>query len=440
MATVTGFNSGLGTEWLDWKVPTRKLKILDISSDELTVAIAAPSNAGGGYGIRYYGGETTFTGSFDADSPKSLGNSIVTGIDSIWRWTPADIPLLRIDGFSLTFAEIQKGGYAAILAGDDTITGSPLNDYLFGHAGDDVLEGREGDDYIDGGTGADMMRGGPGNDFYIVEDPDDQVIERAGEGSDSIRSHLAEFTLPANVEALILTDGARVGIGNALDNLISGNALDNRLEGLGGDDQLDGWVGADVMLGGPGNDSYFVDDRGDQVIELAGEGIDTVESSIDFTLPEHVENLVLLLGATTGTGNDQANRITGNDGNNRLAGGAGDDVLIGLGGRDSLEGGPGADRFVWRDATDGADRILDFSRAERDSLDFRGILAGYEPGTSLVGDFVRLTGGKKGAVVAVDIDGSEGAAKFQAFAVLRGFDAGSTSVEALVADGSILIA
>jgi Ca2+-binding RTX toxin-like protein len=442
VATVTGFGSGLSTEWLDWKVPTRKLRIRELSPDALTVAIAAPFT-GGGYSVPYYGGETTFSGSFEGTSAKSLSLGTVASIKSVWLWSPGEVgplPLLTIDGVNLTFGQIQKGGFPLILAGDDRITGSTVSDYLFGHAGDDVIDGREGDDYLDGGTGADVMRGGPGNDAYVVDDPGDRVIESAGNGLDTVWSSVVEYTLPANVEDLVLTDGALVGIGNGLANSISGNGLANRLEGLGGDDQLDGGAGADVMLGGPGNDTYFVDNRGDQVIERAGEGLDTVKSSIDFTLPEHVENLELLGSARSGTGNDQANRITGNAGKNSLFGGAGNDVLIGGGGRDTLEGGPGADRFVWQDAGDGADRILDFSRAEGDKLDFRDILSGYEPGSSSVGDFLRLTAGKKGATVAVDIDGSEGAARFQAFAVLAGFDAGATSIEALVAEGSILLA
>jgi Ca2+-binding RTX toxin-like protein len=429
VATITGFDAPIDTGGA--RLPTAK-QILEATSEAVTLGEKGP------YGVWVV--NWAFRGSFDGTNMKAWKQGVVTSIESSSYWTSTK--LMSISGISLTLGAIQKAGYPLLLAGDDTITGSSWGDYLFGHAGNDIIDGRGGDDYIDGGTGADLMRGGPGNDSYVVDDSGDQVIERAGEGRDWVLSSIPEYTLPAHVEDLRLADvsSARVGIGNALGNHITGNMLDNRLEGLAGDDYLDGSGGADVMLGGPGNDGYFVDNRGDLVIELAGEGIDTVESIIDFTLPEHVENLVLLLGATTGIGNDQANRITGNDGKNSLAGGAGNDVLIGGGGRDSLEGGPGADRFVWQEATDGADRILDFSRAEGDSLDFRGILSGYEPGTSPVGDFVRLTGGKKGAVVAVDIDGSEGAAKFQAFALLAGFDAGSTSAEALVADGGILIA
>ena len=60
---------------------------------------------------------------------------------------------------------------------------------------------------------------------------------------------------------------------------------------LAGNDMLDGGTGNDTMIGGAGNDTYVVDAAGDVVTELAGQGTDTVQSSVSYTLGANVENL-----------------------------------------------------------------------------------------------------------------------------------------------------
>lgn len=75
---------------------------------------------------------------------------------------------------------------------------------------------------------------------------------------------------------------------------VTGNTQDNRLTGNDRNNVLDGLGGADTMLGGKGDDSYYVDNAGDRVVEHAGEGIDTVYATASTTLSANVENLVLL--------------------------------------------------------------------------------------------------------------------------------------------------
>jgi Ca2+-binding RTX toxin-like protein len=425
MATVTGFDLPIDISTVESLAPG-KGELVDFGNDFIT----------GGFGDRL----VTFFGSFDFSSMKALKRSPVTGFE-VQLDDLAGTPVIDVNGLSQTFATIDKGDFDLFLASDDTITGSTAGDRLFGFAGNDEIWGRGGDDYIDGGSGADVMRGGPGDDTYAVDDPGDQVIELTGEGLDDVLSSLASYALPDHVENLTLAAaaGAATGIGNALDNVLVGNQSANTLEGGTGDDLLDGGKGADVMRGGPGDDIYVVDNKRDVVIELPGEGTDTVRSTAAFTLPDHVENLELLGKAKGGTGNDLANIITGNAGKNTLVGGAGDDTLIGLGGKDTLEGGLGADRFVWLAASDGTDTIRDFTPGDGDVIDLSALVSGFTAGISDVTDFLRLTPGKKGAMLALDPDG-DGPSSFQAMAVLTGFDATTTTVEALVEDGSILIA
>ena len=65
-------------------------------------------------------------------------------------------------------------------------------------------------------------------------------------------------------------------------------------------------------------------------------GLDTVQSSITYTLGAEIENLTLTgNGSINGTGNALDNVLTGNSGNNTLNGGAGADTLIGGTGTDT---------------------------------------------------------------------------------------------------------
>jgi len=269
-------------------------------------------------------------------------------------------------------------------AGLDTITkvenliGSPFADNLTGNSANNILEGKGGNDTLMGWSGADTMIGGPGNDSYFVENPKDVVLEKLGEGTDTVSSRLS-YTVPENVENLVLTGTAVVsGTGNNLDNVITGNNAANQLNGQagndtliggGGDDTLTGWSGADIMIGGLGNDRYFVENTGDVVTENFNQGTDTVSSRLTYTLLANVENLILTgAAAVNGTGNGLDNSITGNAavnnliggaGNDTLNGGAGNDILIGGTGKDTLTGGTGSDMFRFI-AKDNIDKIVDY--------------------------------------------------------------------------------
>ena len=259
-----------------------------------------------------------------------------------------------------------------------------------------------------------------------------------------MNSSAASYTLTSDVENLTLTGAAAInGLGNALDNVILGNAAGNTLAGMdgndtlnggagddvlnggAGDDVLIGGTGADAMSGGLGNDVYEVTEAGDTVIEVAGGGIDTVWTSIDFSLAAEVENLFKGdVSAFTGTGNDLANQITGNAGNDTLIGGLGSDTLTGGAGADIFalltladSGITPASRDIITDFVNGTDRI-DLSAIDANSSAIgnnaftfigNGIFSG---GGALTAGQLRYSFAGANTLVEGDVDG-DGTADFQ---------------------------
>jgi Ca2+-binding RTX toxin-like protein len=208
------------------------------------------------------------------------------------------------------------------------------------------------------------MYGGAGNDAYFLDNIGDVVVENANEGSSDTVYATANYRLGANVENLVLLGPAVQGYGNALSNAIYGTGADNL---------LDGDSGVDAMYGLAGNDSYFVDNAGDFVIENLNEGSDLVYSTVSYTLAANTENLVLLgSGDLNGSGNTLSNAIYGNTGANTLNGGAAADFL---------QGNAGNDTFVFNAGQANGDMVADFAGnagAAGDSLQF----VGYGPGAT----------------------------------------------------------
>jgi Ca2+-binding RTX toxin-like protein len=249
----------------------------------------------------------------------------------------------------------QASTNAMDLTGSDTanvIRGNEGVNVVRGGGGNDVLYGYGGDDVLIGETGNDQMLGGGGNDTYYVEDTGDTVGDIAGEGTDRIATSVSftvsQFMEIETLEAVNITDTTAINltgsastltiIGNEGANILTG---DHKLIGLGGDDTLGGSTASNYMYGGTGNDTYTVLDPANNVIELVGEGTDSVRSgTISYALPAgaEIEFLLTTNSANTQnfrlTGNEFSQTITGNAGNNVIIGGGGDDVMIGLGGSD----------------------------------------------------------------------------------------------------------
>jgi Ca2+-binding RTX toxin-like protein len=250
------------------------------------------------------------------------------------------------------------------LDGDDILFGMQGNDYLFGGYGSDTLKGGGGADYINGGWGSDTAAYGDSPAGVTVS-----LFTGSGSGGDASGDTLDD------VENLLGSSHADTLIGDNEDNELDGQGGNDELKGYGGDDDLfgqdghdslnggagydtlHGGNGNDVLNGGPnddwmyggiGNDIYIVDScrydwtelEGDLTYEYAGQGNDTVRTSVSYRLTPGAEIEALETTNALGTGainlwgNATNNNIIGNDGDNYIDGEGGSDHMTGRGGND----------------------------------------------------------------------------------------------------------
>ena len=329
--------SGGGTDmvksWISWTLANNieRLQLLGIGNNANGNGLAnqiygnAGNNLidGGGAADRMEGFAGNDTYIVDNTSDRTI-EAAGGGTDTVKSW--------------ITWALSGNIERLQLLGIGNNATGNGLNNQIYGNAGTNV---------INGAGGGDRMQGFAGNDTYIIDNAGDQVVESAGGGTDTVKSWIS-WTLANNIERLQL-----LGIGNNA----TGNGLNNQIYGNAGTNVINGAGGADRMQGFAGNDTYIVDNAGDQIIEAAGGGTDTVKSWISHTLGANIERLQLLGVGNNGAGNSLNNQIFGNAGNNRING---------LAGNDTMTGGAGFDTFIFNTALNAAtnrDTITDFSVA-----------------------------------------------------------------------------
>lgn len=238
-------------------------------------------------------------------------------------------------------------------------TTSQAGSHLVGTAGNDTLYAATGNVTLEGGTG---------DDIYIVYNQSDAVIERAGEGTDTLVTWAASYVL-ANDQSIenltLMGTAASSGTGNDLDNLITGNSAANIIDGGKGNDLLVGGGGRDTFVIAKGNGFDTIED-----FSPTGAEADTIQLS-GFPVASFAE----LSGYITQIGTDTVINLDNGDGvvlknvtasklsaaNFRLAfaGTAANDTITGSAGNDVLTGGKGRDTFVIQHGG-GSDTITDF--------------------------------------------------------------------------------
>jgi Ca2+-binding RTX toxin-like protein len=315
----------------------------------------------------------------DAANSIAIGNDALTTADNqivIGNNASQSVVLL---GVSFTKDQlVSLLGNVASVSTALQLTGSPFVDALIGDASANSLDGR---------AGADIMRGRAGGDTYTVDDVGDQVIEAVGEGADTVLVTTAiTYTLAAGseIEFLQTVNAASTYAvnltGNEFANIIMGNATGNT---------LDGGLGADVMSGNAGDDIYKVDNAGDQVLEAAGGGSDTVvvSTAITYALAAGAEIECLKTDSDTSV---YAVNLTGNEFANIIMGNAADNLLNGQGGSDTLSGFGGSDTFVFATALAAAniDAISDFAAGQDFMQLSAGVFTGLAAGVLNASEFV----------------------------------------------------
>ncbi|MES2339820.1 MAG: Calx-beta domain-containing protein [Pseudomonadota bacterium] len=287
----------------------------------------------------------------------------------------ATAAVARTDVVHINSGFLATGPNARISDHDPVLTSINLRSFgetLNGTTAGETIEGFGGDDIIDGKGGTDTLVGGIGNDIYIVDSLDDVVTELAGEGFDEVRTTVAGYVLPANVEKLTFIGTTGTGNQN-----VNGNAGDNTLGGGTGGDRFDlSQGGADTVDAGAGDDGIYFGaafGAGDVVNggagtndQLALQGNYAGGVTLSAANVTGVEVVVLQSGAGAAYAITTANDLVASgavmsiygatlaagetftfnggaetDGAFRIYGGAGADVLTGGSGDDGFLFGPG---------------------------------------------------------------------------------------------------
>jgi len=246
-----------------------------------------------------------------------------------------DIRVETGDGDDTVIASPEFAAFVLSGDGNDTLTGSSLNDTLLSGNGDDSLAGGAGDDSIDAGDGEDFVQGEDGNDSIQGGDGSDTID--GGLGDDSLRGHDGADSIDGGEgNDLILMDlGNDSGTGGAGSDTVFGGGGADTLDGAAGDDVVNGQGGPDSIAGSEGNDSLYGSGSADTI--LGGDGDDFARGDAGTDI------LIGGDGDDTQYGGGGSDLVNGQAGADHSFGNAGQDTILGGDGADTLNGGTGND-------------------------------------------------------------------------------------------------
>jgi Ca2+-binding RTX toxin-like protein len=231
-----------------------------------------------------------------------------------------------------------------------------------------TFSGFDGTSVVNGGDGVDTaLFTGQLAQYTVTANPNGSITltdNRAG--SPDGTTTFTNFELFQFSNGLVLTQAQLGGSGGTTTTIVNGTtgsdvltstAIGAIINGLAGTDTLtagaanqilDGGAGADILndngqtgitlVGSAGNDTFIVSSPNTVITELAGNGTDTIQTSLSsFSLPTNVERLVHTGSESfTATANAAGQMITGGTGADTLNDGSFAVTLRGSGGADTF--------------------------------------------------------------------------------------------------------
>ena len=385
------------------------VETLATTNDAGTAAINLTGNNIGN-AIRGNDGTNILNGRGGADGLDGRGGTDTASYENNSAFVVAFLGVNGAPGFAQEFGVLPNGVVTIFsvdtLVNIENLRGSNFNDTLIGN------------------EAINELRGGGGSDIYVVQNAGDTIVENGGQGNDEVRAAVSyTLTAGADVETLRTTDDTGTALinltGNAANNVVVGNNASNTLDGGGGN--------SDELVGRGGDDTYLVNNANVRITENGGQGIDTVRTSVSYTLTTGADVELLATNNDAGTaeifltGNANGNEVRGNAGNNIINGGDGRDTLTGLG---------GFDQFAFDTAPNAAtnvDEITDFNVVDDtinlDNAVFTGISSNVGFGTLRAEQFVigaaaqdaqdRIIYDSATGALFFDVDGTGAAAAIQ---------------------------